>query len=363
MPKHRGSSGDSAGRPAFAHTPYSLLVITRPRIDDLEADAFEIGSIAGSQCRTSTEAHRANLGIESVDRPSGTLASYRHLRVALRRRTIKTQDLSGEAAEKLVGDRAEPRTSRPWIQAFESAADLGESDRRRHRFPGTAGQNPIPDRGIGLRSHQLGDDIGVKDNHCSKLAARGRSSRLGISSSIPPSASKRASNEQNRSGSFRWPPTASARIVRASASIERPLAAARTRSRSRTLSSRLRILSAAIASNASNHPGGHSGTEPRARWASDPAAALTQDPAQMAGQPRQDVASAFTGAPAADTQPSVGDQWARLPSLQWGTIPTCRGRKHRSSVASTATSASRPRSSTARNFAKRRQRRSDTSVP
>ena len=86
-----------------------------------------------------------------------------------------------------------------------------------------------------------------KGHHVVKSTARGGADRVGTSRSIPPSSPKRSTSAPRTPSSSPGSRTASTRMARISASIERPWAAARIRNRSRTVSSKFRMLTAATA--------------------------------------------------------------------------------------------------------------------
>ena len=95
------------------------------------------------------------------------------------------------------------------------------------------------------RLHQLGGDVGVDDDHADRSAARGTFARGGSSSSTPPNSRNRSRSAAKRLVAGTGSRTASAKMARISASIDRPCWAALIRSRSRTSSSRPRMLNAA----------------------------------------------------------------------------------------------------------------------
>lgn len=76
----------------------------------------------------------------------------------------------------------------------------------------------------------LGDNVGVEDDHASKTGPRGKSARGGRSRSTPPSTAKRAWIRLPRPTNVGCLDSDSRTMARTSASIERPLRATRTRS-------------------------------------------------------------------------------------------------------------------------------------
>ena len=147
----------------------------------------------------------------------------------------------------------------------EGTAGLEERSRAPARHPNQTPpaieeQEQALQQGLGAgrelaRQVQVGDHVGVDDDHVVKSTARGGADRDGRSMSMPPSSPKRARSVPRRLSSSPGSRTASTRMLRISASIDRPWAAALTRNRSRTLSSKFRMLTAAntttSASNAS----------------------------------------------------------------------------------------------------------------
>ncbi len=115
--------------------------------------------------------------------------------------------------------------------------------------------HPGHDGRVGCRTHELGADVGIQHDrpcasrrghaHSGKVAARGPSVRGSRSRSIPPRSPKRPRSAWASPVDSVATPTASVRMARISASVERPCWAARIRSRSRTSSSRSLMLSAA----------------------------------------------------------------------------------------------------------------------
>src|SRR4029079_12405119 len=94
--------------------------------------------------------------------------------------------------------------------------------------------DPRHDVYCGGGSHELGDDVGIQNYHGPTVAARGVAVRGGSARSTPPRAPNRASSVRAKPAVLVGSLTASVRMARISASIERPCWAARTRSRSRT---------------------------------------------------------------------------------------------------------------------------------
>jgi len=159
---------------------------------------------------------------------------------------IERKNVRSKPAEYV--NRSLPQCGAPSAggKPFNAVENLSHGDSCDSQFVLTVSEHPRPDgrRGFGL--HQLRDDVGVRDDHVVKSTARGGVDREGTSRSIPPRSPKRSTSAPRTPASSSGSRTASTRMARISASIERPWAAARIRNRSRTVSSKFRMLTAAI---------------------------------------------------------------------------------------------------------------------
>jgi hypothetical protein len=175
-----------------------------PWIDHVDPGFSEVFGVAGGQRRAAGSADGGYLGIEAVNREAEAITVGHDRGVPDRGIGIEGLNEFAERGEHFRGCSQQAVLSASAGQSLEAVADLGDGDGR----------------------------------------------------GAPPSSPKRSMIAWNRPGASPGTATASARMARTSASIDLPWRAARTRSRSFTRSSRLRMLSAdsAITSslNASN---------------------------------------------------------------------------------------------------------------
>ena len=169
--------------------------------------------------------------------------------VGARRRDVEGQDPVSERGEEL-GDRvAQPVLASARVEPFDAVGDLGHRDRRGVELGCGLSRDPVTDRGVVATAGDSSDST-----FASALRSRGqvhvsRRFRCGAGlrarSTGPPSRSPTSSRARPRwcSSSDR---TASSRIARISASSDRPCSAARTRRRCLVVSSRFRVLTAAM---------------------------------------------------------------------------------------------------------------------
>ncbi len=83
-------------------------------------------------------------------------------------------------------------------QARDAVEDLGERDRGGEQLAGVSIQQPLDDAGTRRRLHELGDNVGLDDDHSDRSAARAGVDRSGSSKSSPPMALKRSNSVMKR---------------------------------------------------------------------------------------------------------------------------------------------------------------------
>lgn len=133
-------------------------------------------------------------------------------------------------------------------QLFDPVPNHGNRDRRHVQLTTTTGAHLLRHHRRRRWPHQLRHHDGVeqsRDTHDVTSAARTGVDRNGNSNSTPPTAPNRSSNVVNKPSELTGSLTASTRIARISASIDRPCRAARRRKRRFTSTSKFRILTAA----------------------------------------------------------------------------------------------------------------------
>src|SRR5579862_2971025 len=216
-----------------------------PRVEDLHPSVLKVLGVPGGQGGAVCSADGGDLRVIAADGCPQTIPAVDDLGVAERCSRVEREDLICEAAEHFKCSSPYPRLAFAPRETLDAVEDLGHGYGRHLQFATVTPFYPAlhPGRRVGL--HELGNDICVDDDHRAKSAGRGASVREGRSRSTPPSARALATRAASGPSSSPGSRTASTRIARISASIDRPCAAARSLRRSRTRSSRFRILTSA----------------------------------------------------------------------------------------------------------------------
>lgn len=220
-----------------------------PRVDPCEAASGESGGVAGCYRGAGSGCGRRYQSVEPFDGLSRPTAEQNNFDVAPGCGPADCEHPAGKFfREQRLGSRGRIALSTPFRQGIDAVEQFSFIDASGVQGIAWLCSDPGHDRGMWLRPHQFGNDIGVEDDHRpnsggSPTVTGGWGSR----SSTPPKGAKRRRMASARLQSRVWSlPTASLRMARSSASMERPLRAARTRSLSFTAGATLRMVSVLV---------------------------------------------------------------------------------------------------------------------
>lgn len=137
----------------------------RPWIDHLYAGFKEILDVPRGQDGPASPADGCDLGVKTLDREAQAGPPDHHRAEPGRRQGIKWLNELTERGEEIRRDRQQAFFPPPVRETFDAMADLGNGDRRGAELICTQPANPLPHASIGLRPHQLGHHVRVKNYH------------------------------------------------------------------------------------------------------------------------------------------------------------------------------------------------------
>jgi D-aminopeptidase len=163
-----------------------------PRVDQLDPRALKVSCVPGRQRGLEAPADGGDLSVAHGDRVTGSLSVRDDRRVMRGRRHVERVCPPAEIyVDQLVDRSAEQLTAPAVGKPGDSVQQLGDGDGRGPCFRGRHRVGPAQYGVVGLRPGQLGQHVGVEDDH-SNTAALGRALLGGTSSSAPPSAANLA---------------------------------------------------------------------------------------------------------------------------------------------------------------------------